>query len=334
MDHLLSIRAFVAVIKFQSFTTAAKHLEMSPATLSRAITSLESHTSTRLVNRSTRHVSLADDARAYFASCAEILERLDREELRLAEQRNTPKGVLRLAAHPLAVETGLSQLVDEYLLATPDIRVAVTTTDEPLRLEHGNYDAVIYPAFLVQDAAAICRPLVRSSSVLVATRAYLEASPPVPSSLDFTGHTFINTRASKWDSPECGSVKAAGIALPHNARLHAVMNECIAVQLALNSYGIALLPTRIAQRYMESGRLVRVLPGYELTDPMAELDIAFVHRRTLPRRVRDFVDHCVSFFRESEQPDRRVSPRSRKIVLTGLRDATTEDAAILEHASR
>lgn len=333
MDHLISIRAFVAVIKFQSFTTAAKHLGMSPATLSRAITSLESHTSTRLVNRSTRHVSLADDARAYFASCAEILERLDREELRLAEQRNTQKGVLRLAAHPFAVETGLSQLVDEYLLATPDIRVAVTTTGEPLRLEHGNYDAAIYPAFLVQDAAAICRPLVRSSSVLVATRAYLEASPPVPSSLDFTGHTFINTRASKWD-PDCGSVKVAGISLPHNARLHAVMNECIAVQLALSGYGIALLPTRIVQRYMESGRLVRVLPEYELTDPVAELDIAFVHRRTLPRRVRDFVDHCISFFRESEQPDRRVSPRSRKIALTGLRDANAEDTAILEHASR
>jgi DNA-binding transcriptional LysR family regulator len=295
MDHLLSIKAFVTVANFQSFTRAAHHLGMSPAALSRAIANLETHTCTRLINRSTRHVSLAEDAREYFISCTEILEQLDREESRLSQQRNSQTGALRLAAHPFAVELGLSQLVADYLSQTPEVNVVVSTTSDPLRLEHGSYDVALYPRFLIQDSAAICRPLIRSTSILVATRAYLQANHGEPSSLDFCGHTFINTRTGSCEAEAGGDRISAG-AVPRNARLHVVVNESMAVQLALNSFGIALLPYPIARRYLASGRLVRVLPEYEVSEPRAELDVAFIHRRTLPRRVRDFVDRCMVYF--------------------------------------
>lgn len=170
MDHIQSIRAFVTVVRFKSFTKAANVMSLSLAALSRAVSNLESHTQTRLVNRSTRFVCLAPGAREYFDICVEVLDRLDESERILMQERREARGTLRIAAHPFALGAGLPQLVKKYREISPRVQVFLTTQTSPLHLEHGQYDVAICPPDLVMDADAVCRNILTSPVVLVASK--------------------------------------------------------------------------------------------------------------------------------------------------------------------
>jgi DNA-binding transcriptional LysR family regulator len=100
------MKAFVTVVRLKSFTKAAAQLSISPSGLSRAIANLETHTRTRLLNRTTRHVSLAEGARDYFTTCSDLLDRLRDSEQRLLEDRDTPTGVIRVLSHPVRYRGG------------------------------------------------------------------------------------------------------------------------------------------------------------------------------------------------------------------------------------
>jgi len=159
MDHLLSIRAFVVVVRFGTFTRAAWHLKMSMPALSRAVGNLEAHTQTRLLHRSTRHVLLADSARDYYTCCCKLLDCLHESELRLAKDRETPRGVIRVAVHPMAMESGLPQQVEVLRAEAPEIGLTMTVESGRLTLELGHYDVAVYPRLLISDTEAICRKL-------------------------------------------------------------------------------------------------------------------------------------------------------------------------------
>ena len=192
MDHLQPMKAFVTVVRFGSFTKAAAHLNTSTGVLSRAVSSLEAHTQTRLVNRSTRLVSLAEDGREYFALCSELLERLRDGEQRLVSNRNEPKGVLRVIAHPFALEAGLPQFISQYRSDTPDVSLLVRTVNGSIRLKHEKCDIAVYPPQLILDGEAVCRPLLRSPVVLVASSNYLKRHRLNPNPMDLSGHTIVS----------------------------------------------------------------------------------------------------------------------------------------------
>ena len=296
MDHLLSIRAFVTVVRLESFTKAATQLDMSKAALSRAIGNLESHTQTRLLNRSTRHVSLAEGAQEYFAICTDLLNRLVESEQRLINERSGSTGVLRIAAHPFAMEAGLPRLISQYRTSTPNVDVVVSTASESLRLGHGRYDAAVYPRQLILDSDAVCRPLLSSPLLLVASRSYLDVNGRHRSPDDLSGHVLISCEPDA-DAKRALRLECRGNVLsPANPALRMVVNESTAVQLALSGFGMALLPEVIVSKYVADDRLQVVFPDCRVARREADLDVAFMRRQTLPRRTRDFVDACVRFF--------------------------------------
>jgi DNA-binding transcriptional LysR family regulator len=184
MDHLQSIKAFVTIARLESFTKAATQLGMLPSALSGAIANLETHTRTKLLNRSTRHVSLAEGARDYFTTCSDLLDRLRDSEQRLLEDRDTQTGVIRVLAHPFAIEAGLPQILERYRRNTPNVNALLNIADGPVRLEHGEHDVAVYPRHLIQDSGAVCRPLLRSQFVIAASKAYLDRVGRAPSPHD------------------------------------------------------------------------------------------------------------------------------------------------------
>lgn len=299
MDHLLSIRSFVAVVRFESFTRAATHLEMSTSALSRAVSNLEEHTQTRLLHRSSRHVALAEGARDYYATCCELLERLHESEQHLAQERETSGGTIRVAAHPLAMEAGLPKLLERLRTETPDISVTMTVESRRLKLELGHYDVAVYPRALVSDAEAVCRNLVSSPWMLVASDAYWRNNRPVPLADDFSGHAMILCESVAGEREPVRLRRGDALLTPVEPASQLVANESTALRLALAGYGMAVLPRITIDRYLETGCLQPVLPQYRIERTPAQLDVAFIRRRSLPRRTRSFVDACLNHFRDT-----------------------------------
>jgi len=302
MDHLQSIKAFVTVVRLESFTKASTQLSMAPSVLSRAIANLETHTRTKLLNRSTRHVSLAEGARDYLTTCSDLLDRLRDSEQRLLADRDTQTGVIRVLAHPFAIETGLTQIIERYRRNTPNVNAVLHIADGPVRLEHGEHDVAVYPRHLIQDGGAVCRPLLRSQFVLAASKAYLDRVGHAPSPHDFSGQVLVSSAIDGHAQPDLTLDLDGAVITPVAPAVTMVVSEPVAVQLALSGFGMALVPRATVERHIAGARLQFVLPNSKVTHASADLDVAFVRRQMLPRRTREFVDTCVQFFEPVAQP--------------------------------
>jgi DNA-binding transcriptional LysR family regulator len=296
MDHIESIKAFVTVVRLESFTKAARQLNMSSASLSRAVSSLESRTQTRLVNRSTRFVSLAPGAREYFDVCVDVLDRLHEGEQRLLEDRTRPRGELRIAAHPLAIEAGLPKLVGQFQQSAPEVEIVLNMRTGPMRLEHENYDVAVYPPNLLLDPEAICRRILTSPIVLVASPAWLDQVGFDSSKGTASGHTILcchgDAEVERVLRLECdGQVTTLGC-----GSVRMSVSECTALRLALSGFGMASLPEFLAAPYLANGKLQRVFPDHRLVGEPAVLGVAYMRHRTIAHRIRSFVDTSTRFF--------------------------------------
>jgi DNA-binding transcriptional LysR family regulator len=296
MDRLASIEAFVTTVRFESFTKAADHLRISPAALSRAVSNLEAHTQFTLLHRSSRHVALAEEARDYFALCVDLLERLHDGEQRLIRERNGCGGLLRIAAHPLAIEAGLPKLISQFRSNTPEVSVIVSTASTPLRLEYGTCDVAVYAPELIADSSAVYRPLLRSPIVLVASRSYIRKRRVPSSRLDFSNDVMMVSGVAT-DGVDALRFKGpTGAEETSRAAVTMLVDGPEAIRLALAGYGMALVPEFLVSALLAEGHLQLALPGYQFAGEPVELGVGFTRRRTMPRRMRDFIDACVAHF--------------------------------------
>ena len=296
MDHIQSIRAFVTVVRLESYTKAARQLNLSIASLSRAVSSLESHTQTRLVNRTSRQVSLAPGARDYFDVCVDVLNRLHDGEQRLLSDRVEAKGMLRIAAHPMAIEAGLAQVIGQYQDCSPGVGLSVSTHTHPLRLADDSYDVAVYPPELILDAEAVCRRLMHTPIALVASKTYLERNRGNIFQGDLSGHIIVSSQ-SDTDTDRAIRLEINGTVTelkPESVRMN--VGESKAIQLALSGFGLALLPELLVAQHLADGLLQPVFPGCRLIRKPAALGVAYIRQQTIPRRTRNFVDACVLFF--------------------------------------
>jgi DNA-binding transcriptional LysR family regulator len=296
MDYLYLMKAFVEVARFESFTKAADHLDTSTSALSRAIRHLEDHTRTRLLNRSTRHVSLAEEGREYFALCSDVLERLREGEQRLLNDRNEAKGLVRVIAHPFALEVGLPQIISQYRSSTPGVNFVVRTATGSLKLEHEKCDIAVYPPRLIQGGDAVCRPLLRSPVVLVASSSYFKRYCKHAEPAGLSGHVIMSCDHEIGAETELRFDRNGSVTTLANAPLRLVVCETAAVNLALSGFGMALLPECLVSQHLKEGQLQLAFPGYRLTRKHAELDAAFMRRGVVPGRARGFIDACIHHF--------------------------------------
>jgi len=297
MDHLLSIKTFVSVVRLKSFSKAAVNLKMSTAAVSRAITNLEAHTQTRLINRTSRYVALSDLATEYYAACCEVLERIQESESQLTQGQQSKGGLLRVLVHPFAVEVGLPQLLETFRHDAADVNMVVTVDTGFVKLEHGDYDVAVYPRNEIEGVNVICRPLVSSPFILVAGVEYWVKACQKLKVPDLSGHMLIACSDQKGRQDGLKLSKDGTITGSGKPSVTLVVGESTAIRLALRGYGLALLPHVVAEPYIASGRLRVVFPDYQIVRAHAELDVAFVRAQPLPRRTRDFVDACIRYFR-------------------------------------
>ena len=188
MDRLQSMRVFVKVVEQGSFVRAAQALDLSNAVVTRHVADLEQHLGTRLLNRTTRKLSLTETGQAYLDRVQQILMEIDDADAIASSQSKNPGGTLRLYSHLGFGQAQLAQLLPRYASLYPDVILEVDLSDRTPDLVEEGFDAGIFVDFQKVDANMIARQLGISQVLLCASPGYVKRHGMPRKLTDISGH--------------------------------------------------------------------------------------------------------------------------------------------------
>jgi DNA-binding transcriptional LysR family regulator len=297
MNHLQAMRVFVQVAENGSFGRAAASLEMSNAVVTRYVALLEGHLATRLVNRTTRSVSLTEAGAAYADGCRRMLEQLDAMESSITRSATDLSGRLKLVAVASFSLFGLTPLLQRYRAQYPKIRLAVTLLHRPVDLIEEGFDVGIVVPAQVSSGTLIKRSLFRVNAIAVASRRYIDANGAPLTPQQLVDHTFLAPSTTPHSTEWC-FVDAFGHEQTVNLEpAYSVNNAVMLRQAALADMGITVLPENQVAADITEGELVQVLPDYRIKGADKEVSLVYPGRRHVPAKTRSFVDFAVNYFR-------------------------------------
>ncbi|MBV7534745.1 LysR family transcriptional regulator [Duganella sp. sic0402] len=290
MDRLRALEVFVEVVKRDGFARAAEALDTSPANVTRYISDLEAHLQTRLLNRSSRKMSLTSSGEALFERAKSILDDVAEAEAIVSSSTLQPHGVLRINA-PLSFGVlHLAPLWAKFMRLYPEVQLDVSLIDRVVDIVEEGYDMAVRIS-RAGSPANVARKLATSSNVLCASPEYIQqrGMPRTPAELlqhDGIGYSYA-ANADEWQM-----LDASGQS--HIVKMPCVMhtnNGDTARAAALGGLGIIWQPTFLIGADLRAGRLQRVLPDYHLPD----MDVLAVYpsRRHLSAKVRVMIDFLV-----------------------------------------
>jgi DNA-binding transcriptional LysR family regulator len=290
---LNEIAVFAKVVQAGSFTSAAAELGMPKSTVSRKVAELEERLDSRLLQRTTRKLSLTDAGRAYYDYCARIVADIDEAERAVTSLQAVPKGLLRITA---PINMGfLAPFISDYLKRYPEVNIDLFCTARNVDLVEERFDIGIRAGVLA-DSTLIARNLGSIKSFLVASPSYLKKRGRPRSPEDLQKHDCLLFGPSGHNTPEirlqCASAGSAGGEQTHQLKVPARMmagDTDVLHAAALASLGIAVLPAFQCVDDLRSKRLERVLSEWgPATTPM---HIVYPSIRHVSPKVTSFVEH-------------------------------------------
>jgi DNA-binding transcriptional LysR family regulator len=283
---------FVEVVNGHGFTAAAEKVGMSRAQISKSVMQLEQHLGTRLLNRTTRRISLTEIGRVYYERCKSILQDIEEIEGIAMEQTGKPHGTLTLSAPTSFGTMHLNDAIPHYLKKHPEVQISLKLADRFVDVVAEGYDLVIRIAEL-EDSSLIARKIAPCKRVFCASPEYLKknGAPKVPQDLAIH-HCLIYSNELKADTWVLHGLEGAE-SIKVNGPVCAD-NGDILKSSAIAGLGITLLPTFIVGADLKSGRLQQVLTNY--SPPEISIYAVFPSRRYLSAKVRTFVDFLSDYF--------------------------------------
>ncbi|MBB3565617.1 DNA-binding transcriptional LysR family regulator [Rhizobium sp. BK512] len=293
----LEMRAFVAVVTVGSFTAAAQRLDTDKARVSRTVRRMEEKLGARLLNRSTRHLSVTDVGRDYFERASSILAAAEAAEAAVAQQAQEPQGRLKVTA---GVEFGTTQVdawIADFLQRWSKVSVETEYTNRLIDLVHESFDVAIRIGPL-QDSGLSARKLGELSYGLYASPEYLRSRPDIQGVPDLADHDLImHTPRGR---PSWTLVNSNQIEKIARTPRCVVNNTITARNLALSGLGIVQLPQYLALQHIGDGTLEVVLPGWARST--VPVHAVFASTRYMDPKVRRFIDLCRERFRDNLSP--------------------------------
>ncbi|CAE6691009.1 HTH-type transcriptional regulator DmlR [Paraburkholderia haematera] len=302
MNQLQAMRVFLKVAENGSFGRAAASLGLSNAVITRYVALLESHLSTRLVNRTTRSLSLTEAGQAYAEGCRRVIEQVEVMESDVAKSATDPSGTLKIVAVASFSLFGLTPLLQRYRTHHPNVKLSVTLLHRPVDLIEEGFDVGIVSLGQVSTGTLIKRPLCRVRPVAVASPGYINANGIPAAPAELTAHTFLapsaDVHSSVWHFvAENGHEQTVNL-----DSTYAVNNAVMLRQAALADMGITILPENHVSADLMNGLLVQVLPGYRIKGADKEVSLVYPGRRHVPAKTRSFVEFTVDYFRNNALP--------------------------------
>src|SRR4051812_8593395 len=297
MDRLSSMRAFARVIEEGSFAGAARVLDLSPAAVTRLVADLEDHLGARLINRTTRRLSLTDTGELYLNSVRHVLAEIEEAEALATVSSVEPRGHLRVLCPPAFAVHQLAKHLKVFRARYPRVTLELSVPG-PVETVDENFDVTILSETRRPlDGNFVARLLACSEVVMCAAPEYLDARgrPKHPRELvdheamvpSFMREIAFHTRSVEGGEPETFVLHGprAALSTVHTDTLYAA---------ALAGMGITGLPSFVAEDALLENALERVLPHWLLLN--STLYAGMPTRKHVPARTRAFVDFLVETF--------------------------------------
>ena len=262
IDHLRHMAIFARVVNEGSFRAAAKALGLAPSRVSETVSELENHLGVTLLYRSTRKISLTNEGSILYARVADMLRSADAGLNELNAISTEPVGKLTISVPAFLVSGPLSSAVAEFARQHPKVEISVTYTDRRMRLVEDGFDVNIRVGWL-EDSTMMARKLGEGQRWLVAGTEYAKQfdTPKRPADLaDWQWIRFVQrTDKFEFTSPTGATEQVIAKAQIEVDSIDAVYHYCT------ENMGASVLPSFLAERGIDSGKLVRLLPDWELS---------------------------------------------------------------------
>jgi len=303
MDQFLALRVFARVVEAGTFTKAADSLEMPKATVTKLVQSLEAHLRVKLLNRTTRRVTVTADGAAYYERTSRLLTELEEIDASLSNAQAAPKGRIR-------VDVGASvalQIVIPNLCAFhkryPDIQVDLGVGDRSVNLIAENVDCVIR-AGKIEDESLVARRIGQFAFINCAAPAYLERQglPAHPSELQDRHRVVAYFSAGSGRLYPFDFTRDGERLEIHGRYIVAVNDSNAYLAAGLAGLGIIQLPAFMAEPQLASGDLVRVLQDWACDS--IPVYVVYPPNRHLSATIRVFADWMAELFSGYNQASR------------------------------
>ncbi len=305
MDQLAAMRAFVRVVEAGTFTRAAMTLGMPKPTLTKLVQSLEAHIRTKLLNRTTRRVSVTPDGAAYYERVVRLINDLDELDGSMTSSQGKPSGRLRVDVGAAMAVLIIVPALPDFHARYPDIQLDLGVSDRPVDIVGENVDCVVR-AGSIADQSLIARRIGSHRFVTCAAPSYIQryGEPTHPRDLEGAHRVvgFFKARSGRsqpllfTDKDERYEISARSVVCVNDG------NAYVAAGLA--GLGVLQAPTFMVEDHLASGALRRVLTSWGSHN--LPVHVVYPPNRHISNRVRVFVDWVAELLGEARTGERRV----------------------------
>ncbi|MBF0657727.1 LysR family transcriptional regulator [Psychrobacter sp. NG25] len=292
MDRIDAMRAFVAVVTEGSFSKAAITMQLSPQLVSKYVAKLEEQLNTRLLNRTTRKVSVTEAGSQYFTHAQQVLLSIDEMSAQLGGLQQHPKGVLRVSAPVSFALKHMARLITDFQGKYPSVTVDLQLSDRKVDIVEEGFDIALRIGQL-ESSSLIAKQIAPIRVVLCASPAYLKIHGMPKQLEDLEAHRYLHYSYINIETNGQIYKYLKKKQLKEQSTFHS-NNGDVLVEAAIAGAGLILQPTFIASDALHTGKLVVVLPEYE-PDPLG-LYAVYAHRKLLPHKVRCFIDFMTDYY--------------------------------------
>ena len=298
MDEMSTNKALLQVIESGSFSAASDVLNLSVATVARQVTSLEDRLGVKLLNRSTRALSLTEAGVLYSQRIGELMHEFDTIKREVSTFQKDVKGRLRVHLRHSAGTQMIVPALPKFLQAHPDLKLEVTLTDERADLVTHGIDVAVWLGKL-EDSSLIVRKLNAGRRIICCSPSYIEAHGSPASPVELSNHNCIIYRAKSYDSAWRLKSADGSVSINVSGNLESESSAVLLIS-ALNGVGLAMLQETMVRQAIAKGELIDVFPGYEVssTDAAVALYAVYSGRKKTSPKIRAFVDFLVRLFHD------------------------------------
>lgn len=297
MDQLQAMRVLVKVVEHGSFIRAAQQLELSAAVVTRHIADLESHLGTRLLNRTTRKLSLTEAGEKYLASAIRVLQEVDEADTVIMSQSRKPTGTLHIYSQLAFGESQLANLLNLFRKQYPDIGFDITLTDRTADLVEEGFDIGFFLSLQKFEATMIARQLGMAEVILCASPGYIQHHGLPASPEELMRHTCLNFSYERIRHHWTIEGPQGVVDIPIKSNMVSNNAELLR-QAATEGMGIVMRPSFALHDDLATGRLVRLLPEHQIGK--VAVFMVYPSRRFLPAKVSCFVEFINAHFPRPE----------------------------------
>jgi len=286
VDELKRIGVFTRVVEAKSFSEAARQLGVAKSAVSKQVSLLEKEVGVRLLNRSTRSISLTEAGDIFYRHCSDIVTRTHVALDELRQYQNQPTGTLRVSS-PISFGTAhLVPVIKELRSLYPHLKIELLLEDRIVNMVEEGIDLAIRIGWL-PDSNLIAKKLCESAMVVFASPEYLAKHPAPTHPKQLVDHQWISLSVLKaplrWSFEKNGKNEVVQVNSPIKS------NSIDAVtSLALAGQGISALTKYTVESHFQSGALTQLLPNYHL-EPVG-IYAVYPHREHVPPKVRAFME--------------------------------------------